>query len=417
MLHLICIGDMSVQSVPNKPTGIGANQGEGAMEYIVQSVNPVLEPLVTKMVAERPERPAQYMADWLNEVLQVAPEVSTSEILRLKSLVKDLESKLRGAIHESDDDADDDLFVDEDDMLGELPEMMPKCCARPRHSVSAEAYGEWNVKQEFVPKVIAKTEDQKKRIRSVLQESFLFSSLEEKDFETVINAMSEHVLTEKTRIIQQGDDGDLLYVIESGECKCLIKQPAGEEELCVKTCKEGDAFGELALLYNTPRAASVDSVGPATLWALDRETFNHIVKDAAAKKRNLYETFLCSVELLSGMEPYERSKVADALRAESFQDGEYIVKQGEAGDKFYFIEEGEAVATKSLDADSPPQQVMAYKLGDYFGELALLQHEPRAANVVAKGAARVISLDRKSFRRLLGPLEDILQRNTSRYKR
>jgi len=58
---------------------------------------------------------------------------------------------------------------------------------------------------------------------------------------------------------------------------------------------------------------------------------------------------------------------------------------------------------------------MAYKKGDYFGELALLRGEPRAANVLADEDCKCISLDRKSFKRLLGPLNKILQRNISNY--
>ena len=58
---------------------------------------------------------------------------------------------------------------------------------------------------------------------------------------------------------------------------------------------------------------------------------------------------------------------------------------------------------------------MRYKRGDYFGELALLNDKPRAANVVAQGRLTVVTLDRSSFVRLLGPCDEILKRNTSHY--
>jgi len=61
----------------------------------------------------------------------------------------------------------------------------------------------------------------------------------------------------------------------------------------LKTYKVGESFGELALLYNAPRAATIiTKTDGATLFVLDRNTFNHIVKDSAATKRNKYEAFL-----------------------------------------------------------------------------------------------------------------------------
>ena len=65
----------------------------------------------------------------------------------------------------------------------------------------------------------------------------------------------------------------------------------------VKKYTAGDVFGELALLYNAPRAASINADTECTLFALDRNTFNHIVKDSAQKKRTTYEEFLSTVPI------------------------------------------------------------------------------------------------------------------------
>lgn len=116
------------------------------------------------------------------------------------------------------------------------------------------------------------------------------------------------------------------------------------------------------------------------------------------------------------MDAYERSKLADAVKEAYFDEDEVVIKEGEEGNTFYMIMSGEAVATKTLEPGKPPHEVFKYHEGDYFGELALIRNEPRAANIISKSKLHVVSLDRHSFKRLLGPIEDILKRNMDIYK-
>jgi len=297
---------------------------------------------------------------------------------------------------DADEVKDDEESEEEDDVEDEPPENFgveqPR---RGRQSVSAEAYGEWNKKQAFVPPVIEKTAEQKERLKAVLSSSFMFSSLDDHEFNIIIGAMKEVNVATGERIIHQKDDGDTLFVIESGEFECLIKNYEDGTEKVVKVCGPNDVFGELALLYNAPRAASVESKTTSIVWQLDRQTFNYIVKETAQNKRARYDTFLQKVPLLSDMDSYERSQLADALRVQTVADGATIVTQGEMGNTFYIIEEGAAVAMKD------GVNVMNYTVGDYFGELALIKNQARAATVLAQGATKLLSIDSLTFQRLL----------------
>jgi cAMP-dependent protein kinase regulator len=77
------------------------------------------------------------------------------------------------------------------------------------------------------------------------------------------------------------------------------------------------------------------------------------------------------------------SQVCDALQTEKVEVGEHIIREGEGGDKFFIIEEGEAYAEKFNKELGKPVSVLDYENG-YFGELALIRNIPRAASVVAK---------------------------------
>lgn len=77
---------------------------------------------------------------------------------------------------------------------------------------------------------------------------------------------------------------------------------------------------------------------------------------------------------------------------------------------------GSAIATKTFEPGKPPVEVLKYHPGDYFGELSLLKNEPRAANIIATSQLQVAALDRHTFKRLLGPMDEILKRNMDVYK-
>ena len=148
---------------------------------------------------------------------------------------------------------------DEDDWgePEELPQFKQNKKNVARTSVSAEAFGSWNKKEDFQPPVVPKSEETREKIKKRLENSFLFSSLELKEFLIVIEAMKEFRLEKDEKAIVEGDNGDYLYVVEEGELRCTKLFEGNTEPTFFKNYVPGEAFGELALLYNAPRAASI----------------------------------------------------------------------------------------------------------------------------------------------------------------
>ena len=242
----------------------------------------------------------------------------------------------------------------------------------------------------------------------------MFAELDEKEMEICIMAMTPVSFKADDKIIVQGETGDCYYVVESGTLDCGKTFPGDDHFTFFKTYVAGEAFGELALLYNAPRAASITGTSEGQLWRLDRDTFNHIVKDAAIRRRNMYEEFLKKVPLLSTMDNYERVMISDAFKQTKLSRGENVIVEGEVGDNFYFLVEGQAVAKKMLGGEN--KVVKNYEPGDYFGERALIKKEPRAATIeVTSDRATFVSIEKSSFQRLMGNLEDVFKRNMEVY--
>ncbi|OCT47838.1 cAMP-dependent protein kinase regulatory subunit [Cladophialophora carrionii] len=283
-----------------------------------------------------------------------------------------------------------------------------------RTSVSAESMQPDSDSGNWKPPKHSKTAEQLERLRAAVSGNFLFSSLDEDSFNLVLDALVEKSIpAPNIKVITQGDEGDFFYVIESGDFDIYIN-PSGAVEAGpdgmgnkVATIGPGGSFGELALMYNAPRAATVVSASKGgLLWALDRVTFRRILMNNAFQKREMYEGFLGEVPLLSSLKPYERAKIADALETVKFEPGQNIITEGEPGDAFYLLESGHAVAYKQ----GVDHAVKEYGRGDFFGELALLDDKPRAASVIAKDNVTVAKLGRDGFKRLLGPVEGIMRR-------
>lgn len=245
-----------------------------------------------------------------------------------------------------------------------------------------------------------KSEEQLKRLEKSIGKNFLFNKLDSDSKKLVINCLEEKRVSKGTEIIKQGDEGDYFYVVESGTVEFYVNNEM------VNTSGAGSSFGELALMYNSPRAATVVAQTDCTLWALDRLTFRKILLGSSFKKRLMYDDLLKSMDVLKSLSTYDRAKLADALDTKIYEAGDVIIREGDRGENFYLIEYGACDVTKEKDG-----LVAQLKDHDYFGEVALLNDLPRQATVTATKRTKVATLGKSGFQRLLGPAVEVLKLN------
>ncbi|CCH60976.1 hypothetical protein TBLA_0D04800 [Henningerozyma blattae CBS 6284] len=269
-----------------------------------------------------------------------------------------------------------------------------------RTSVSAETFQPDSIENWKPDHYSEKTGEQLKRLEKAVGNNFLFNKLDGESATLVINSLKEEKVNAGTEIIKQGDEGDYFYIVENGTVDFYVNGTK------VNSSGPGSSFGELALMYNSPRAATVVATTPCILWALDRMTFRKILLGSSFKKRVMYDEFLKSVPILKGLSNYDRGKLADALDTEIYERDAVIIREGDHGENFYFIEYGACDVTKEKDG-------LVAKLNphDYFGEVALLNDLPRQATVTATEKTKVATLGKAGFQRLLGPVREVLEFN------
>lgn len=284
-----------------------------------------------------------------------------------------------------------------------------------RKSVFAEQYDpEEDDEEEGAKVVFPKSDEQRARLADSVKNILLFRSLDKEQMTEVLDAMFEKIVTSGDYIIRQGDDGDNFYVIESGIYHAFVSDGSSEPKK-VHTYENCGSFGELALLYNMPRAATVQAASAGALWAMDRQTFRRIVLKSAFRKRKMYEKLIDCVPMLKSLQAYERMNLADALLPRQFVDGQCIIRQGASADGMYFVEEG--TVRIAIQGDSSNQiDINTVQKGGYFGELALVTHKPRAASVYAVGKVKLAFLDVEAFERLLGPCMELMKRSIDDYE-
>eukprot|EP00239_Pterosperma_sp_CCMP1384_P005868 CAMPEP_0197853594 /NCGR_PEP_ID=MMETSP1438-20131217/23022_1 /TAXON_ID=1461541 /ORGANISM="Pterosperma sp., Strain CCMP1384" /LENGTH=1036 /DNA_ID=CAMNT_0043468065 /DNA_START=138 /DNA_END=3245 /DNA_ORIENTATION=+ len=262
--------------------------------------------------------------------------------------------------------------------------------------------------------IVQKTPEEIANIDAAVKANFLFSNLSDAKRKTIYEVMLKRETKPGEVIIKQGDKGDHFYVIEKGEFDVYVARPGEESNLgdLVHTyCGTGNAhpsFGELALMYGKPRAATVKCKTQGTLWQLDRRAFKGILHK---KDNKSIIKVLRSVEVLQSLNIGQLQRLADVLTEESFEDSQYIIKQGATGNEFYIIDKGSVVCTVKKNLNNPAEvakEVLKLGPGQYFGERALLGNAKRAANVIAKGRVKCLHIGRDAFEEVLGPLQNII---------
>jgi len=258
-----------------------------------------------------------------------------------------------------------------------------------------------SIGENFVPPSFSKPDAAIQFIDTSLADNFIFASLSPRERRLLIDAMELINVRAGSIIIRQGQVGDYFYVVEDGHVSFSVD---GNH---VGSCSRGASFGELALLYNCPRAATCLANTDCRLWKVEQHSFRHMLANNTANQQKDIHAVLKKVPFLSQLEDRDLVRISDALTTVSFPAGERIINKGDKGEVFYILRDGTVKVTDIGFGDS---QYVDQHLGpgEWFGERALLTGEPRNGNVISTSACSTLCLSRDTFEKTLGPLQGLI---------
>jgi len=287
-----------------------------------------------------------------------------------------------------------------------------------------QAVGGGGGRNHIVKPPSAKTPEDRKLMMNALKANTnlnMMVSMNEAMMNALIDVAWEDVAKSGTELISQGStEADYFYIVKEGSFEITIAKEAGVVQSADKAAActsesvgsvgPGGSFGELALHYFTPRKATVKATAQSVVWVIDRQNFKSILANAEDKSAE-YVKYLEKNEFFNNLRPDELQEVAQNLLESNFSKGETIFEQGEAGNAFYILYDGEVSVIKDSKEVARPKATPS--VVTVFGEMALINSAPRAATVkVVSDTAKTLYMDKLSFDMLLGPLEDIKSRGS-----
>ena len=248
-----------------------------------------------------------------------------------------------------------------------------------------------------------KNEKDSEMIRKTLSQHFIFTHLPIEDLERIVSQMKLFSLKANEPVFFQGNPGGKFFIIAQGSVQIIINGSVKGN------LGAGQGFGELALIHDTKRTATIKTLEYVEMWAIERQVFRDSLKAINSLKFEENKTFLRSVPFLQTLTEDQIETLLPKGVSQSFTHGQKIISEGDPGSIFYIIQEG------SVECSSSGKVFRRLTKGEYFGEQAVLYNSNRTATVTSVNKVKVLSFGREILTSAIGQhLNYILYQNSLR---
>jgi CRP-like cAMP-binding protein len=239
------------------------------------------------------------------------------------------------------------------------------------------------------------------RIITYLKSHFLFTYFDEVQIKKVSNYIEAQFYKPNETVFSEGDLGRKLYLIVDGVFEVFKRETSDDENIMIELSKK-DFIGEQSLLKHQFQNTSIRAKTDGLMLSLDARVFSSLIKKDLSMLRKYVKViddlwFIKSNELFRNYTNESLSPIVNAFKHKSFKMGRYVFKEGDVGDEFYIIRNGEVGVY--LKRKSTPLALLS--IGEFFGEIALLKNTPRTASIKTITETETLSLSRESLNRIM----------------
>lgn len=241
----------------------------------------------------------------------------------------------------------------------------------------------------------------------------LFSDLPKNAFIQLMEQMHMRSVLPGEVVIQEGDVGDSMFIVSGGRVKVTKVSEAGQE-LVLAHLSDGAFFGEMALLSEAPRAASVVAEEETLLFEVSRDVLKQVVQNFPSvrhillrfHRQRLLSNLMATSPIFKPLDVSQRKGLIEKFKSREMPAQEQILQEGQMGDGLYMLLSGRAEVSKDIDGK---RQVLAHlKEGDVFGEMSLLRNQPVSASIKTLRKTIVLKLPRRTFSEIVSTHPQLL---------
>lgn len=203
-------------------------------------------------------------------------------------------------------------------------------------------------------------------------------------------------------VITQGEDGKDAFVVVRGELTVVRKDGVAGTMLAV--LGPGAIFGEMALVSEAPRAASVRALRATEVLSINRDALEALAKKepvvgeelGAFCRGRMVANLVRHGAILGALAPHDRDELVKRFKTVTFPKGSKLITQGSEPSGLFLVASGQ-VEVRSIDADGETLRIATLGAGDVVGEISLVLRRPATANVVATHPTVALELTREEF--------------------